>query len=392
MAGASQMCPAGLGLQERGRTRRDATQGDDMVDAYRRRGEGDVTSNDAEASSESRGSARRTMRVPKRTRAAVDDESREALFEGDATLVGSGSAAADPNAPALSQDDVFGTSSGIHVKAPGVPSLDSLYPEAPRSADAASGAPFEGTAGADEVSGPFGGYRSIDPNDPDAVRTAVVHELTVLARCSAHRDAVEGEGALERLLASAKRLQDPMHSALDGLAREVRRLRLLADTDPMTGVANRRVFCDAVARELSRQRRDGGPVSVAVLDLDGLKRLNDTLGHGVGDRAIRALAECCQGAVRGADLVGRLGGDEFALLLCGIDARRAQRVVRRIHGALADRRAGGEPISASVGVACAMAGELTVGQLLRAADEALYRDKSTRAGHRMSRPGVERMI
>lgn len=364
-----------------------------MVDAYRRGGGDEVQRDGAEASTGGRASSRRSMRVPKGARGATVGEPTTASGQADAASFwgtstrevevdgtapfgdaayapdlgrvarGSGEVFGDDSDEHGFEEDSFGTASGIHVKAAQVPSLAGLLPvEAPHT---------------------------VDWDDVESVRGAIVRELTFMARSSVHQDAVNGEGSLERLLSRAEATQDPLHAGLESLAREVRRLRLLADTDPMTGVANRRVFCDAVARELSRQRRDGGPVSVAVLDLDGLKQLNDTRGHGVGDRAIRALAESCQGAVRGADLVGRLGGDEFALLLCGIDARRAQRVVRRIKEALADRRAGGEPVSASVGVASAMAGEFTVGQLLRAADEALYQDKSARAGHRMSRPGIK---
>jgi diguanylate cyclase (GGDEF)-like protein len=101
-------------------------------------------------------------------------------------------------------------------------------------------------------------------------------------------------------------------------------LAQLALLDPLTELYNRRLLDERVPAELGRAARNGTLLSVAVLDLDGFKAINDTLGHAAGDRALVAFGQALRSSVRGYDLVGRYGGDEFIVLLpeCGVEGLR----------------------------------------------------------------------
>src|SRR5205823_5425701 len=109
-------------------------------------------------------------------------------------------------------------------------------------------------------------------------------------------------------LALASSLVARLHS---GILRE----RLLARTDPLTGAANARTFYEAVAVEAGRACRAARPLTLAYLDLDNFKQLNDRLGHAAGDAALVHVVQATRLNLRPADLLARLGGDEFALLL-----------------------------------------------------------------------------
>src|SRR6266498_632747 len=98
---------------------------------------------------------------------------------------------------------------------------------------------------------------------------------------------------------------------------ELARLEQAASTDKLTGLGNRRAFYEDLKREIARRSRSGAFFSLVMLDLDGLKEINDTLGHPAGDERIRAVAACLQATVRGSDGAYRTGGDEFMALLPG---------------------------------------------------------------------------
>lgn len=171
-------------------------------------------------------------------------------------------------------------------------------------------------------------------------------------------------------------------SALSGanatLSWVARRLYDLAVSDSLTGAANRRYFMQRLEQEVERSNRAGRPLSLAMLDIDHFKRINDTHGHPVGDEAIRALAIRCMELVRGYDIVGRLGGEEFAILLPDTDAAQASEVAERIRAWLSGRahRFGDSVLSftCSVGVATLKPG-WSAEQILKAADHALYAAK-----------------
>jgi len=173
-----------------------------------------------------------------------------------------------------------------------------------------------------------------------------------------------------------------------------RQLTFQALHDPLTGLANRTLFADRVEHALTRSRRRLGTVAVLFLDLDDFKRINDSHGHGVGDRLLVAVAARIAGVMRIGDTAARLGGDEFAVLLEDLDdADEARLVAGRLREALRGPfDLGGLEafISASVGVALGRGTELDHTELLRRADQAMYQAKSEgRAGHAVYSPHLD---
>lgn len=145
-----------------------------------------------------------------------------------------------------------------------------------------------------------------------------------------------------------------------------------AHTDFLTGVLNRRGFTLQAERRLRVS-----PCMLLVLDIDGFKRINDTLGHAEGDRLLRELGKICLESVRAADVVGRLGGDEFAILIDGGTAETAAAVASRIRQAFAQTLTPhGLAVAVSIGIDGAKPGN-TLDDLLRQADMRLYRAKDS---------------
>ncbi len=161
-------------------------------------------------------------------------------------------------------------------------------------------------------------------------------------------------------------------------------LRELAQTDPLTGLANLRAFRARIDDEVKRARRYGTPLTCVMADMDQLKPVNDELGHAAGDRAIAAVASVIRGELRETDFGARYGGDEFVLLLPHTSAGEgrvlAERVCARLKETALEISGRNVPIGASFGVACLPDDSLEdhADALVRAADAALYRAK--RAG------------
>jgi diguanylate cyclase (GGDEF)-like protein len=148
-------------------------------------------------------------------------------------------------------------------------------------------------------------------------------------------------------------------------------VRNLAISDPLTGLANYRHLIDVLEAEIERSGRTGREFSVLLLDLDGLKSINDQFGHLVGSRALRRLADVLRVHSRSVDTPARYGGDEFALVMPETGAHAARRVAARIRERLSTQSE--QPkISVSVGVAVYPSSGSTAERLLVAADEALY--------------------
>lgn len=155
----------------------------------------------------------------------------------------------------------------------------------------------------------------------------------------------------------------------------------LAARDPLTGLYNRRVFLEQFTRALEGARRGGDPVALVLLDLDRFKSINDTWGHPVGDRVLRDVAGLLERQRRASDVCGRFGGEEFALLLHGCTPQQAVVGAERVRAALEAIRIGTTPeveVTASFGV-CGVpscAGSVTVNEVIRRADDALYEAKT----------------
>jgi diguanylate cyclase (GGDEF)-like protein len=155
------------------------------------------------------------------------------------------------------------------------------------------------------------------------------------------------------------------------------RLRRLAVSDPLTGLANYRQLTQALDVEIKRSSRTDRPFAVVLMDLDGLKKINDRHGHLVGSLALRRLAETLLGSCRGIDTAARFGGDEFALVLPETGDAAAWHVARRVAERVA--RDGERPaLSVSVGVAVHPRDGATLEALLNAADRSLYDSKARR--------------
>ncbi len=150
---------------------------------------------------------------------------------------------------------------------------------------------------------------------------------------------------------------------------------LLAVTDSLTGLYNRRLFSEQLAKETSRSAREGAPLSIMVLDVDGLKEFNDSRGHQEGDRALCEMASILQNVTREADVASRYGGDEFAVLLPGAVAGEAMEVAERIRSELESRRLPDPGISVSIGLATYPSDALDAENLMLTADRRLYTAK-----------------
>jgi diguanylate cyclase (GGDEF)-like protein len=160
-------------------------------------------------------------------------------------------------------------------------------------------------------------------------------------------------------------------------ARLFEQVRHLAVSDPLTGLANYRRLLDVLENETERTDRTGRPFSVLLLDLDELKKINDSYGHLVGSRAICRLADILRIHCRAVDTAARYGGDEFALVLPESQEDEAHRVANRIREVLAadDEQ---PAISASIGISVYRGDGERIEKLLSEADQDLYAEKARR--------------
>ena len=161
--------------------------------------------------------------------------------------------------------------------------------------------------------------------------------------------------------------------------------RAQADRDPLTNFYNHRYLHDRLREELLRSRRTGAPLALLMLDLDGFKPVNDTLGHQVGDQVLLWTAEQIRATLRATDVPARYGGDEFAVILPETDLDTARVAAERIlatFAATAFKVPGGSelPIGVSIGLGASPADGRISTELIRAADRALYRAKHAGGG------------
>ncbi|WP_139092969.1 MULTISPECIES: GGDEF domain-containing protein [Pseudomonas] len=185
------------------------------------------------------------------------------------------------------------------------------------------------------------------------------------------------ELSVERLADGQQRVAEirdvSHHKALEN------QLRQLATLDPLTNALNRRAFQAQAERELARSARYGTPLSLAVLDLDHFKRINDQHGHAAGDQVLSRFSELCRQQARSTDLFARFGGEEFVFLLPNTDATAARHFFERLREILQhfSLEVEGEVlrVTASIGLVSADSAS-DLAELLEQADRALYRAKA----------------
>jgi diguanylate cyclase (GGDEF)-like protein len=161
------------------------------------------------------------------------------------------------------------------------------------------------------------------------------------------------------------------------------RERDLSRTDSLTGLYNARRCREIVEDELARAQRYGHPLSLAFIDVDDFKRVNDTGGHSAGDRLLRSIARTIRGNLRSSDIVARFGGDEFVLVLPFADQMAAHAVVTKLADKVAETMLQEDwPVTLSIGVVnCEAVGEkVAVDDVLRAADQLMYEVKAKGKG------------
>ncbi len=180
-------------------------------------------------------------------------------------------------------------------------------------------------------------------------------------------------------------------AVVEGYRLAERQLRALSATDPLTGLANYRRLLDALRAEIARSTRTGRAFAMLFLDLNGLKRINDTYGHLTGSRALCRVAEVLQKQTRSTDTAARFGGDEFAVVMPESTTDGALELARRVATALgtSDEL---PVVSVTIGIAEYPRDGMTPSALLAAADQLLYAGREARAGTPSTLHGVTREI
>jgi two-component system cell cycle response regulator len=199
-----------------------------------------------------------------------------------------------------------------------------------------------------------------------------VHGETALGRSDAHF----ADMVIKAAVAAIEKARD-----FEAVVSDKERLEFLAATDALTGCLNRRALLEAVEREVERARRYNLVLALLMVDVDHFKRINDTLGHLIGDTVLRQLADILLRDARSVDAVARYGGDEFVILLPETAAHGAMMFADRMRQRIANF-AFGEPtrpvrITVSVGIACFPDPAVdTPESFIALADAALYRAKA----------------
>jgi diguanylate cyclase (GGDEF)-like protein len=151
----------------------------------------------------------------------------------------------------------------------------------------------------------------------------------------------------------------------------------LSRTDPLTGVMNKRAFAEMVEYEIASLQRQSSPYSIAYLDLDNFKEVNDTYGHKQGDELLKAVVSCLVRNVRETDLIARMGGDEFTIFFPATDKHAARFVIQRVKEhllVLSDSH--NWPITFSMGVLTCSTGNCSLDEIVSTADRLMYEVKS----------------
>lgn len=186
-----------------------------------------------------------------------------------------------------------------------------------------------------------------------------------------------------RNVTARKQVELALQEANQQLKRRVEEVELLqaqlreqSIRDPLTGTYNRRYLDETLEREFKRAQRERKPLTVAIMDLDAFKSINDTYGHRAGDLALQHVAGYLSIHTRASDIVCRYGGEEFVIVMPGVDVEvarcRAEEWRRSIEDLVVNSPKGSFHVTASIGVAVYPAHADSTEDLLRAADDALY--------------------
>lgn len=181
-----------------------------------------------------------------------------------------------------------------------------------------------------------------------------------------------------RDISESQRAEAALREAHNQINLVLQREKELARTDALTGLANRRAFYEALRAERSRASRYGRPITLAYVDLDNFKRVNDTLGHAIGDELLVCVADLLRSNLRMSDSVGRLGGDEFALLLPETGPQHAEGLLKKLAAVLnAAMQAQKWPVTFSIGAAAFLDNPPPMEEMIRTADELMYSVKKS---------------
>jgi diguanylate cyclase (GGDEF)-like protein len=214
-------------------------------------------------------------------------------------------------------------------------------------------------------------------------------ELEIAGAIIVDRDITTLKRQEEELLHTRANLEVANSELRESLERE----QLLARTDGLTGVINRRHFLDMAQHEFAVARRYSLPLSAVLFDIDTFKRINDSFGHMVGDEILKGVARRAAAQLRSADIIARYGGEEFIVLVPDSAARRAEIVAERIRKAIAEESfqtaVGKVGVTVSAGVSEIRATTDTLEDLIRRADRAMYEAKHRGRNCTVVIPGIE---
>ncbi|MBN2176941.1 MAG: sensor domain-containing diguanylate cyclase [Demequinaceae bacterium] len=196
-----------------------------------------------------------------------------------------------------------------------------------------------------------------------------------------HMELRRGVTELERMILDQDARMEALEEAQRVLKESELDLKAQSRTDPLTGVGNRRALEERLEAEFARAQRNPGGFSIAMVDLDHFKEYNDRFGHIEGDNALISVASLLVSDLRAQDFLARYGGEEFVIVLPGTSLRGAMVMGERFRRTIQRASWSNKPLTISVGVASTEDSKVTPGDLLRRADEALYRSKSAGRNH-----------
>lgn len=175
-----------------------------------------------------------------------------------------------------------------------------------------------------------------------------------------------------------KSLQDELRQRNKQMEELLAKVELLAITDSLTGLFNRRHFETILRKELKEAKRYHHDVSCLMIDVDHFKRINDSYGHEAGDQVLKEIAQSLRQSMREVDTVARWGGEEFIVVMPRADKDKALEPASRIVRAISQKKfelIPGESVTVSIGIACGTGGNEEAEDLIKAADSALYEAK-----------------